>query len=267
MMLTLDQAVDLLLVLAAVSVIIQCAEALRLQAAATALAPWPWTIQRDDLKDSAPAVRALFDRLYRPGVHRAQLLVHALLAASLPTVGPSAASAVALVVSQVIIAIRARGAFNGGSDFMTLAVLTGIAVGAVCEPWLGKSLAWQAGLWLISIQALSSYFLSGTVKLRYAGWRNGRALPALLDGGLYGPLPDSSPLRRPAVAIACSWAFIVWEAAFPLAMIDPRVTTLWCGIGVVFHFLVWWFFGLNRFFWAWLATFPALIGCATLVQG
>jgi hypothetical protein len=267
MMLALDQAVHVLLWLAALSLLIQCAEALRLQAEAASLAPWPWDIQRDDLKGSSALVRSLFDRLYQPRVHRAQLIAHALLAASLPTIGPTIATSVALVVSQVIIAIRSRGAFNGGSDFMTLAVLTGIAVGTVCEPWLGESLAWQAGLWLISIQALSSYFLSGTVKLRYAGWRNGRALPALLSGGIYGPLPASSLLHNPPVAIVCSWGFIIWEAAFPLAMIDPRATTLWCGIGAVFHLLVWWYFGLNRFFWAWLATFPALIGCATLVQG
>jgi hypothetical protein len=31
---------------------------------------------------------------------------------------------------------------------------------------------------------------------------------------------------------------------------------------VLFHFLVYWYFGLNRFFWAWLASFPAVIYCA-----
>jgi hypothetical protein len=35
-----------------------------------------------------------------------------------------------------------------------------------------------------------------------------------------------------------------------------------CASAVVFHFLVFWYFGLNRFFWSWLATFPAVIGCA-----
>jgi hypothetical protein len=35
---------------------------------------------------------------------------------------------------------------------------------------------------------------------------------------------------------------------------------------VKFHFLVFWYFGLNRFFWAWLAAYPALIGCATLLR-
>lgn len=267
MMLTLEQALNALLWLTAISVLIQCAEALSLQAGGPLLAPWPWSIQRDDLAGSSRTVRMVFDWLYRPAVHRTHLLLHALAAASLPVWGPTIPTALFLLASQVLLSIRFRGAFNGGSDFMTLVVLMGIAVGTVATPWVGTSLAWQAGLWIISIQALSSYFLSGTVKLRYVGWRDGRALTTLLDGGIYGPLAAHSVLRRRPVAIACSWAFIVWEAAFPLAMIDPRITTLWCAIGVVFHFLVWWFFGLNRFFWAWLATFPALIGCATMLRG
>jgi hypothetical protein len=171
-----------------------------------------------------------------------------------------------LLLSQAILQIRWRGAFNGGADFMTLVLLIGIAIGSGLTPLLGESLAWQAGLWTISIQTLSSYFLSGTVKLRYAGWRNGRALPTLLDGGLYGPLAASSLLRHRAVAIISSWAFISWEAAFPLAMLDPALMSFWCAIGIVFHFLVFWYFGLNRFFWAWLAAYPALIGCATLLR-
>ncbi|UUZ62889.1 hypothetical protein LP417_24100 [Polaromonas sp. P1-6] len=35
-----------------------------------------------------------------------------------------------------------------------------------------------------------------------------------------------------------------------------------CAVAAVFHFLVFWFFGLNRFFWAWISTFPAVLYCA-----
>jgi hypothetical protein len=35
-----------------------------------------------------------------------------------------------------------------------------------------------------------------------------------------------------------------------------------CAVAALFHFLVFWFFGLNRFFWAWVASFPAIIWCA-----
>jgi hypothetical protein len=48
----------------------------------------------------------------------------------------------------------------------------------------------------------------------------------------------------------------------PLALLDARLAALFCLIAAFFHYLVFWFFGLNRFFWAWLSTFPAIIWCA-----
>ena len=251
--------------LLALSLLIQCAEYLRLAAGPASHQPWQWRIQRDDLRGSAAWIRSLFDRLYQRKAHRMHLLVHTGLAASLIWPGPTAASTLILLGSQTLLLIRWRGAFNGGSDFMTLAVMLGVVIGSVATPLVGESLAWQAGLWAIAIQTLTSYFLSGTVKLKYAGWRNGRALPALLGGGLYGPLAADSVLRGKFAATLASWAFIVWEALFPLAMVHPSVITLWCMIGVFFHFLVFWYFSLNRFFWAWIATYPALIACAGLL--
>jgi hypothetical protein len=123
-------------------------------------------------------------------------------------------------------------------------------------------LGWRAGLWYVALQSVTSYFVSGWVKLLRPEWRNGSALPAFLDSGVYGPLPEHSVFRKPAVARALSWGFTVWEGCFPLALLDVRLALGLCASAVVFHFLVFWYFGLNRFFWSWLATFPAVIGCA-----
>jgi hypothetical protein len=59
-----------------------------------------------------------------------------------------------------------------------------------------------------------------------------------------------------------SWTFILWECAAPLALLDTRLAVVFCAIAALFHFLVFWFFGLNRFFWAWVASFPAILWCA-----
>ena len=59
-----------------------------------------------------------------------------------------------------------------------------------------------------------------------------------------------------------SWGFIVWEILFPFSLLDPRLAAVFCGVAALFHFLVFWFFGLNRFFWAWLCSFPAIIWCS-----
>lgn len=221
-----------------------------------------WPAQRSELPTRPAWLRPLLDALMGPGAYRAMLLVRLLLslllmAGLLPLIG-----ALLLFLIALALLMRWRGAFNGGSDFMTLVGLTGLliahGVGALTDPELG----WRAGLWYVALQSVTSYFVSGWVKLLRPEWRNGSALPAFLDSGVYGPLPERSVFRRPAVARAVSWGFTVWEGCFPLALLDVRLAMGLCASALVFHFLVFWYFGLNRFFWSWLATFPAVIGCA-----
>ena len=259
----LTLAVRTLECLCAWSLGIQTLEFLRLLPHQQSGGVWSWAIQRDDLAHSTTWVQRGFGFLYSQRIHRLHLQLRLLMAISLVVVGATIWNSSFLLLSTLLVLIRWRGAFNGGSDFMTLVVLSGIFLAQVIAPWLGSALAWKAGLWYITIHALSSYFLSGAVKLLYAGWRDGRALPVLLSGGLYGPLATDSLLRHRVIAIGCAWSFILWECAFPLALFDPRVTALWCVVGAGFHWMVFWYFGLNRFFWAWLCTYPALIYCAT----
>jgi hypothetical protein len=150
-----------------------------------------------------------------------------------------------------LLLIRWRGAFNGGSDFMTLITATGLLIAQVVEKLTDAQTGWSAGLGYIAIQTLSSYFVSGWVKLKRPEWRNGQALPVFLNSGLYGPLKKDSVFRRPVVALVCSWAFILWEGLFVCVLLFPNWTPLFVGVALLFHFLVFWFFGLNRFFWAW----------------
>ncbi|MFM8575366.1 MAG: hypothetical protein ACKOBF_05700, partial [Limnohabitans sp.] len=126
----------------------------------------------------------------------------------------------------------------------------------------GMDFGWRAGLWYITLQSLTSYFMSGWVKLLHASWRSGRALPQFLDTGIYGPLPSNSLYRQPWLARTISWTFTVWEGLVPLALLDVRLAALFCAVASVFHFLVFRFFGLNRFFWAWMTTYPAILWCA-----
>jgi hypothetical protein len=93
--------------------------------------------------------------------------------------------------------------------------------------------------------------MSGWVKLLQPQWRSGEALVVFLNGAIYGPLPARHLLSRPLLARAAAWAFIVWEGVFPLVLLNPDGIWLFGGVALLFHFLVFWFFGLNRFFWAW----------------
>jgi hypothetical protein len=57
----------------------------------------------------------------------------------------------------------------------------------------------------------------------------------------------------------CSWGFILWECAVPVALVGPGFALAFCAVALVFHLLVFRFFGLNRFVWAWLVSFPAMM--------
>lgn len=248
--------------LIATSLVIQTLEFLRLSRFADARSVWSWQLQRGDVNHTSVWLQKLFDWLFQERVHQAHLLLRLGAAASL-FFGVSLVCAVFLFISSLLILIRWRGAFNGGSDFMTMVVLTGLLVSQVAQPIVGPVIAWKAGLWYVTIHSISSYFISGTIKLVSSDWRSGRVLIYFLDGGLYGPLSNDSLLRKKSIAVTASWSFIVWECLFPLALAGPQWAMLWCGIAALFHFLVFRFFGLNRFFWAWAASFPAIIYCST----
>ena len=221
-----------------------------------------WALLRQEIPERPRWVLALLDRLLAPRAYQALIALRLVLALALMSGQLGLVGAALLFAMALVLLLRWRGAFNGGSDFMTLVGLTGLliahGVGAYATPELG----WRAGLWYVTLQSLTSYFVSGWVKLLHPSWRTGRALPQFLDTGIHGPLHGHSVFRRPWVARTVSWSFTVWEGLMPLALLDPRLAVVMCAVAGGFHFLVFRFFGLNRFFWAWLASFPAIVYCA-----
>ena len=247
--------------LLATSLLVQTFEFLRMRDVSDIGAVWSWQVQKNDVAHAPSWLRHALDWLYQDRIHRLHLLLRAGAAASL-YVGVSPFSSIFLFISTILILIRWRGAFNGGSDFMTLVVLTGLLISQLVQPFTGTALAWKAGLWYIAIHSITSYFISGAIKLMQPEWRDGRILTHFLDGGIHGPLPVDSLFRHRRVAMVASWCFIVWECLFPLALAGPEWAALWCGVAAVFHLLVFRFFGLNRFVWAWAASFPAIVYCS-----
>lgn len=258
MSLDLPLAIRAFEVLLGWSLLLQSAEYLRLIALDRV---GDWHIQRAEVPSAR--IRQVLDFLYRPTLYAGMLGLRATLALVLMLGQAGPVSAVLLFGMALLLLLRWRGAFNGGSDFMTLVGLTGLLLAHVLGLFTDPAKAWHVALWYVAVQSLSSYFVSGWVKLMRPEWRSGRAMTVFLDNGVYGPLPQSSIYRWPPLAMLCSWCFTLWEGLFPLALLDVRLAALFCAIATVFHFLVFWFFGLNRFFWAWLSTFPAILYCAS----
>ena len=259
--LSLAEAWRLSQLLLAWSLLLQLLEYLRMDSATQAHGLWSWALQRRDLPKEWQ--RRVLDHLFAPHVHRLHLWLRlAILGAWLGN-SEQPLWITLLFVSQLTLFVRWRGAFNGGSDFLTLVALTGQLLGTWLEQIVANEWAWRAGLWYVSLQAVTSYFISGWVKLLRREWRRGEAMTIFLNAAIYGPLPASHPLRKPGLAKLGSWAFIGWECVFPLALLHPSLAVLFCGVAALFHFLVFWFFGLNRFFWAWIAAFPAIVWSAS----
>ena len=220
---------------------------------------WRWSLLRQDFLVFPAGLRAVLDFLL---TDRTFLILLGLrLAASvLLFFNASLVVVLFLWLSSVLISLRWRGAFNGGSDFMTLILLFALSL-LVCFP---ESRQVEMGcLWYISIQSCTSYFLAGFAKLRSAGWRNGGALPSFLTATVFGPRIFLLKFSRHSlISRTVAWSLIFFECTFPFSLLNPRICLTYLGAGLVFHYINFLIFGLNRFFFVWAATYPALYFCS-----
>ena len=164
-----------------------------------------------------------------------------------------------LIVSSVGLVIRFNGPLGGGSDRMTFQVLIGLLIAAlgVANPTLVR-----VGLGWIAAQSVLSYFLAGLAKLRTDNWRTGLAMQTLLRTD--GPYTLFKSARNFAdsktLCAGLSWMVILFEITFPLVLILPCEGKLaMLSAGILFHITNAVVLGLNRFTWAWAATYPALL--------
>ncbi|MGC3983181.1 MAG: HTTM domain-containing protein [Steroidobacteraceae bacterium] len=169
----------------------------------------------------------------------------------------------ALLLLGLIMLHRFAGPYNGGSDRMTLLVLICLCAARLAPP------RWQEiALGYLALQVVLSYFIAGWVKLRNPEWRNGRALRDVFEFSAY---PVSDGLRRwadqPQLLYLVSWAVMVFELLFPLALSSHTALLIALGIAASFHLANALLFGLNRFFWIWIATYPCLIWFQQRIMG
>jgi len=161
-----------------------------------------------------------------------------------------------LFICTLLISLHFRGSFNGGADSMTLVVLSGLSVALL---FTHNPQATHAALLYIAVQSLLSYLVAGFAKLRKAKWRSGQALANYLQKSSYDvPSVVRAWSRRPALCFASSWALMLFEFALLPALFDETALLGWMALGALFHLTNFAIFGLNRFFFIWISTYPAL---------
>lgn len=154
--------------------------------------------------------------------------------------------------TTLAVAVRFRGSYNGGSDSMLLVVLLGLSI--------ARSSAPEVGLGYIAAQLVLSYVLAGIAKLREPRWRDGTALAMLVALPSYGVPPALVAwLSQPALSRLAGYALLAFECGFPVALVDPTACRVFLVLAALFHLGNSIVFGLNRFLWAWVAAFPALL--------
>lgn len=165
----------------------------------------------------------------------------------------------ALLLSSGWLSHRSRGPVGGGSDSMFFQVQLGLFLATLgfVHPLLPR-----LGLGWIAAQSVLSYFLAGVGKIRNSNWRDGLALQHLFASqGPYVLLRGVRPLAATKwLCVLLGWGVVLFELAFPAILILPEAGKLvLLGVALAFHLTNAVVLGLNRFIWAWAATYPALL--------
>lgn len=163
---------------------------------------------------------------------------------------------VALVILSLFILHRFQGPYNGGSDRMGLLILSCLAA----AHFMPNAYAQELVFGYLGIQLILSYFIAGWVKIMNPEWRTGYALKDVFQYSVY---PVSEHLRAlanwPKLLFCMSWAVMLFELLFPFTLISQNTLIVGLAIAAAFHLANAYLFGLNRFFWIWLAAYPSLL--------
>jgi hypothetical protein len=219
--------------------------------------PLKWIHLQKDFSLAPRGIRTFLNWLYTDQFSK--LIYFQMLMLLLLMIFPNCVFIVFLILSYFLVCARFRGLFNGGSDCMTMTVLLGLGLS-----FLGteSSLVSKVGLYYIAFQLTLSYFISGYIKLKNKPWRQGLAFQVILGHSNYSvPSRIRSLALNPIISFCASWLVILWECSFPIVWFYHALVPYYLGIGMLFHLGNFFCFGLNRFFFAWMAAYPALIFC------
>jgi len=163
---------------------------------------------------------------------------------------------VSLLLISLAILRRFQGPYNGGADRMSILILI-----CLCLVHFLPTQVWrEVAFGYLALQLVLSYFISGWVKIINVEWRRGLALNDVFRFSAY---PVSESLRSwsasPRLLLIMSWSIMLFELVFPLSLLSTASLYGALIIAATFHFANACLFGLNRFFWIWIAAYPSIL--------
>jgi hypothetical protein len=164
---------------------------------------------------------------------------------------------IALGISIYISSLVTRYGSDGSDQMGMLIIITLI----LCLVPINNPLLLNVGIWFIAIQSCLSYTVAGISKLSSVEWRTSTAMRSIFSTKTFGSRKAALFLKKHRfMNVLLCWNVMLTEALFPLCLILPLpfalVFLFW---GFTFHLLNAIIMGLNSFFWAFMATYPAII--------
>ncbi|MBS1522334.1 MAG: hypothetical protein JST50_15140 [Bacteroidetes bacterium] len=119
-----------------------------------------------------------------------------------------------------------------------------------------------ASLWFIALQACLSYLTAGVSKLMNINWRNGNGFKRIATAYEFTSIKKVNMFfeEHKTLTRLINWLVIVFECAFPIVLFAGRGVLWWfLFAGIILHLAIAIGLRLGKFFWIWVATYPALI--------
>lgn len=175
-----------------------------------------------------------------------------------------------IIIIKVLIAIKWNGSFNGGSDSMGLVLAIGLLISLIYPVFSSNQNFQIAGLIYINYNLVLSYFRAGIVKLKNKNWLKGRELQIFTQNTIFKKNANEpliiKLISNQNISKIASLIMIIWEITFVISLFNFKLTLVYICFGIIFHFLNFYIFGLNRFFFNWLATYPSFIYLSILLN-
>ena len=119
-----------------------------------------------------------------------------------------------------------------------------------------------AALWFIGLQVCLSYLTAGVSKLMNVNWRNGNGFKRVATSYELTPIKKVNVFfeKNSTLSRVINWLVILFECAFPVVTFVGHDMIWWFLIGgIILHAAIAIGLRLGKFFWIWIATYPALI--------
>ena len=257
---TASLAIKLTQQLIAFLVIIQTLEYLSMKHLFNETGIWKWSDQKSEFDFLPKFFKHFYDYLFSDQLFKIFLYLRLILALIF-FVTPNSLIVFVLFLTSLLLAQRFRGSFNGGSDYMSLVVLSALSFQLLNLNQLNKAI-----LWYIALQSITSYFIAGLVKIKQKNWRTGEAIAEFINSPNYHtPLLAKQIFQKNAMGRFAAWSVMLFELLFPLILLcNKPLIIMSLTLAFLFHLTNVYLFGLNRFLLTWVATYPAIYFCSSL---